>query len=980
MEKGRCLKREYFDRQVIFIAAVASLMVLYYANPWDNTLLDTWDRMFCSAVGGGVSIAKRIRNFYVCYVFLPPFFMAFFSCLAGKLLHGKQEYKRAFVMIDTVLVLAVTAAYISRYRSGSAVTAANPILITALAYQLLMVFACVFDKKGILTAERIIFLYISYLTAVVTMVLLIPNIGINKSIIAAGAFFLVFLTILFGISGTDRDVYGFVENVFSCLMWLPFAACIILETLFILNEKGVALNRYDRIIRCGCVVYALCSFGIVFLLRRIKTALGSFSSFGYMGALFGLGSIVYIPYSYYQYAHTFENYDHIYEIGNLVFAADTVRSGKLPILDYFSAHALSDTLPSILYALIHGDADGALSNPYGRLPEFFGLLIVFLILKKLFHKEYAVLTACLFPFSLGLIKTTSVCMAVVLAMLCALERKNSKAFVCFWITALAGVLFRYDDGINLGLGCIAALLFILIFQKDKVNIRRFILSGCFVAASALALYFLYCKISGIHAVSRMLEWISLTADSNSTWAMYDFGDAGSFAFFIAYTVVPLCVIVVLAIVVINFVGNRKCPTAAAVVIAFSICGLLFIPRTIVFHNLAIGGGKTGVLLNFIHWTVSAFALYLCTVKEKPEGLRFAAWIAAFGITLTAEGALVTEYIPDRDASLYNMSADYAWERKAAVSDDMSSIWGKERIIYTDEMSSLCKQFGAVFNTLLEDDETFLDFANITALYAFLGRERPFYVTQSPSLLTDLKSQQYYLEEAASHKVPLAVIGETTGNVVTMAGIYHNVRYYTIAEYIYRNYRPLVHAGDFTIWCELDRYEEFSQRLNVSGLLDNGYEMAGYKDNPPLVSVDEAGKVQYECQLYHCPNLGMIAYVWANYDKYNAVGNTVLEEAQENGNNTFAFSGSQFLDSSKGKYVAFECDSAEAEICPLTVTFGDSSDADIRYQCSFSVLPESNTYLIRASQDYLWFAYNIDMLQFSDDGAFSIHNVRILEGD
>jgi len=368
--------------------------------------------------------------------------------------------------------------------------------------------------------------------------------------------------------------------------------------------------------------------------------------------------------------------------------------------------------------------------------------------------------------------------------------------------------------------------------------------------------------------------------------------------------------------------------------------------------------------------------YLFSEKKKKAGVCFAVWVTAFCMTLTAEGVLVTGYVPERNSTLYNMSADYAWERRQEVTNDMSGFWGGERILWPDVTTEFCSQFEKVFDLLLDEDETFLDFANITALYAFVERERPFYVTQSPSLLTNLRSQQYYLEEVGNHKVPLVVTGDAYRSSTSMAGICHNVRYYTIAEYIYRNYRPLVHTGEFTIWCEMDRHETFSQTIEASGLLDEGYEMAGYKDNPLTVLSDD----EEELYAYHSPKLGMSPYIWANYDQYNAVQNTVLETAVEMGNNMFSFQGSQFMDSSKGNYIAFECDYTGEEREKLTIICEDSSDPDIRYEGNFWVLPGSNSYIIRASQDYFWFAYNIDTICFSDTRACFVHDVRVLEGD
>ena len=59
----------------------------------------------------------------------------------------------------------------------------------------------------------------------------------------------------------------------------------------------------------------------------------------------------------------------------------------------------------------------------------------------------------------------------------------------------------------------------------------------------------------------------------------------------------------------------------------------------------------------------------------------------------------------------------------------------------------------------------VDFANITSMYLLTGRERPCYVGQTPSLLTDLYSQECYLRQIEEHDCPLAVLGTTETLVI-----------------------------------------------------------------------------------------------------------------------------------------------------------------------------------------------------------------------
>ena len=146
------------------------------------------------------------------------------------------------------------------------------------------------------------------------------------------------------------------------------------------------------------------------------------------------------------------------------------------------------------------------------------------------------------------------------------------------------------------------------------------------------------------------------------------------------------------------------------------------------------------------------------------------------------------------------------------------------MIYSDETKSMVEGFREVFDVLLEEDQTFIDFANLTALYYLTNRVRPCYVGQSPSLLTTETSQKYYINEIEEYDCPLAVIGTVNQSYFqSMAGVPHNIRYYKIAEYIYSNFRPLVKWDEFAIWCKKDVYDDYYEALSGIVNSNNGYE-------------------------------------------------------------------------------------------------------------------------------------------------------------
>ena len=300
---------------------------------------------------------------------------------------------------------------------------------------------------------------------------------------------------------------------------------------------------------------------------------------------------------------------------------DTYLYGKLPIIDYFSAHALDDVWTRIIYSFIHGDINGILVNPYGGLSEIIGLIILFYIIKQIMNSEIAVMFVLLFPGLLTGIKLTSVC-CISIAMLIFICRKPSvKNYVFYWIAILIGAFMTYDEGITLGIASILAYMLFDIFQKEWKELKKFIMSGVTVGGIVIVLYVVYASITGIPVIGRIKEWISVSVGSSSSWATSNFGDQTTFAFLVSYFLVPLTAIILMIFVLVRYIKTKKSLTLTILTVAFALTEILYITRTIVYHNLAVCSGVTGVLLNFIHWTVAVYVLYVTSEKERNENIR-----------------------------------------------------------------------------------------------------------------------------------------------------------------------------------------------------------------------------------------------------------------------------------------------------------------------------------------------------------------------
>lgn len=976
------MKKIQLNKDMLLMSIVYSALIIYYFNPLVSVDLDRWDGTIGLAVISGISVDKRIGNLYFAFGL---YFLVLFVCWGGfsYVFNNKIIFIKSMKMISAILIVPTITIFINRYMYADGSEINNSSIVNAvLVLGFAIILLALLDRKKLLIEKDIYFLCIFYLVSILSGKMLLHE---CDSLLLDIGFGIVILIIFASVCFfTTRELLEKLEYFMSFLLWLPFIMSLTLEVLYVLNGKNIFVVNYYRIVLLGIFMYLL----VVFCLFRFgKKYFGSVRQCiqkNYLGAICSIGGVI----AFCQYKTEWdigEGYGNLYEFANMSVGQETFLDGKIPILDYFSAHALGDVWHGLLYAFINGDYRGIMVSPYFYCSILMGIIICYYLFKQMFDVDIVVLILMLFPLD-TIIRWNSLCLISVLATINLIKRQKISSYIAFWCVLALSAFTRYDDGIAIGVGCIATIILVIILNRDKLEGKRFVFSGAGVTVAMFAFYFLYCCMKGINPIQRIKQWIYAALDSTSIWATADFGNAQSFAFFFAYFVVPVITIVIFLIVFVQWRKDKVLKLSALVVMIFSISVIFFVPRTIIFHNLIGGGAITGVLLNYFPWVITIFAIYLCERKHFSMSRKVLCTFCTLGFVIYLAGLTISGIIPTGGSSFYAQASTKA--ESVEIKDDMSALHGKKRIVYTDNTNALVDNFNDVFSRILKDDETFLDFANVSALYALLGRTRPGYVSQIPSLLTNIESQELFIEEVKQSDVPLAVTGMTDkGYIIQLQGIPHNVRYYKVAEYIYANYRPLIAVNDFAIWCKKDSYEQYKAILmegysfsEVNHLIEFGYDAGYFQD-------DGSGNLVFVYQNYlHSYDMKKAPFLWANYDRKKASENTVVCSANCLGDKLYAFSGSQNIEHSQGNYLIFKCRyhndslSAKEEENVLSVTLTDSSRNEMRYEYKMDLQKGENQYMIRVSSDYFWSAFNIDNIQFSANGDVEIEDVCILQGD
>ena len=121
-------------------------------------------------------------------------------------------------------------------------------------------------------------------------------------------------------------------------------------------------------------------------------------------------------------------------------------------------------------------------------------------------------------------------------------------------------------------------------------------------------------------------------------------------------------------------------------------------------------------------------------------------------------------------------------------------------------------FNNLLSLILRDQESFIDFANKSFLYSASKRESPVYVSQSPLQLSGNFTQEQFISQLEKNKnnLPIAIFPSNRNWLSSeLDGIPHVIRYYKVAEYLYRNYQPLFASSEYRIWAQKDQLSRYA---------------------------------------------------------------------------------------------------------------------------------------------------------------------------
>lgn len=455
--------------------------------------------------------------------------------------------------------------------------------------------------------------------------------------------------------------------------------------------------------------------------------------------------------------------------------------GKLPLLDVRLAHTFSDMFYQTLYTGLNGLRGMDMLIWEHWLPKVVAAVIAYLVLARLAGPGLAFLVTALLPVGMNHYYAPAMIVPLCLAM--TTQRPSRRRWALLWLALAALYCWRIDFGMATTVA-LAIVLLPWLLRGTAHRLRAASVSGGIVAASCTVLFLVTTVLSGRPVFGSLGELLRSYTFRLATRTRPEIIPSFDLVAVVQYYLLPVVsLVLLLGLAAMALRGARLYPhrLMLAQIAAFS---LIISVRSTERHSLIEGFNP---YLFFFLLMASPFLFARDRRGTGPATLAVALTVLISLVVLSPFSQARHRVV---EPGLFADGRVFNWQ-----------LWqgNEQRVFYaTDKHQDLVDYL----NESLEEDQTFFDFTNSPLLYLLTNRELPTWLipnlaqTSETIQANEIRRLDKYLEAG---KLPYVVFKQ--GNVFWDAtdGVPNEIRSYRMAEWIYQNYEPLAHIGDYEVW-------------------------------------------------------------------------------------------------------------------------------------------------------------------------------------
>lgn len=858
-DKCRSLLPKVFlwDGCMLWPSLYITARILYWYEPWQGSPITRFDRVMGNATLSDVLISSRTgQSMLTLLVFIPLLLALSWAvvsfCLGpGKAYANRREFSGWLSAFSGVGLCAMALDYARQFGTMDDIwmTEAQVVPLVMVGCTLIW---CAYrrgiaeDKVG-LSADNVKQMLLSGLVLSFP-VQMMAHFGTYTAVISG----LCVIIALISCMVLSQFKCSWVENTAHMYSSLPSilmlpAMLLCLEVCNILNQYGVFVKKTQTLLWVVVFVCLISSSAIgriaqARLKRRSVALIGTanptewklvrdWRDYWYPIIIAGFAGV-----AGYHELQEFVGSDFFERANQAVSINGFLNFGQIPTVETHAAHMGYDYLGGIFWGLVNGDAYAASFTRYNGIYLTLTFLVFYYLLRRLVGRDHAFVAALILP----VMETShsagdwyahlAYLPALVLAWV--IEKPSFRRYVVFWFAAAFSVLYRGDIGLSLGVACVVVMLIHTILQK-KISAYKLYFGSFGAVGGGMALVLvIVCLIKGINPISRLWEFLQITAMSNQDWAYTSLGATGNPGFAWTFLITPIALLAMLYVILVRL-AQRQVALRIDHWMFFTFVGGYFFnfPRTLVRHSLAESIPVYCLAMGMWALALGVWLLWKDRAPVRRNGGVVLSAMLVISLLVTAimfNGQFLSS------KSLF-LKAHDNFEGGAITFPQLVKGDGYvhrvkkvtstvQRVVLPPEMVKTAETLEKALDNLLDEDDTWLDFTNQSTLYALLNRRSPVFVNQSPGLLSGDYSQKCFIEQIEKQKddVPVALLPNSPMLLgYNLDGVQNSLRYYRVAEYIYNNYVPYGTAAGYAIWVRPERLEAMKLDVENSDEKEDG---------------------------------------------------------------------------------------------------------------------------------------------------------------
>ena len=937
-----------FEKYSIFPAVLTSSIVVLFCLPLFDHNLSNFNRIVSASTAINYDVSKFVNNIFLLFtIFVISFCASYvlFNHLRTKSSKSKEQlsfwhFLNSFSIIASISIFLVIVSSIYLKETSSEIIFTDlvtPTSLTLFAYFIALILYIILklDKKIRFDSYQrliIVLLVVSFAVCIAIPKLLNFINIIQYITIIIITLIIKFIKIRTGIIESITSGFVIVFSIF------PMLLSVYIETLNILNQHNIFVSNPILIYRILFIIFIIIASLVSSIIYRKKLPLNNWKKFVYPVLIVGICMLsVQLP--------LIRNYDaDIFESANYsILISDFFNFGKVPIVEHYGGHMLTNFLGGIIYGVFNNDFANAIYSPYSIYFSIITYILLYFLISKVTSRDIAFLSIIFLPFITDNFEYFGLGILVVFSLLNYFKKPNYLRALLVDLSMTICILYRLDLGFAFGISAIIASIIYAIFKKK--SLKKIIISSIFFVAAILVLWFVVSTLKGIDPIAQLKQFIALSA-SNQNWAIPMFHRTSSLTFIWAYIILPLTMLSSLSYLIFAKIKNKLSSQVWLILILLGIAYFANFSRGIIRHNITELPSYD--YSRVIFWTSYLYlAIFISAIKQKPTY-----FIPSYiGLTLLSF-AITGASLPTTSRAPLDNIKDHV---TLTVVDYRVN---RVRINQSTEMELL--QINNFISPFLEPDGTFFDFTNRSLIYSYMGKLDPIYAAQTPGHLNGDFSQGFALNDIETKNIKVVLMPNQNSTYLqsNLDGIPNSLRYYKLSEYIYQKFTPLINFENGEIWVSKDSYTE---KLEIAK------EFCKEKTNACQVLANNTKP----SETYR---IGYIPLLWGEKDTKNASSNQQLATVSPLANSDYYIFENDF-DKSSGNYLKIVINSDTASEGELSIGSYSNSKMMNTATYIFNIEPGQHTYLFRISHDEDWYN-NVNALQISSPNT----NISILKGD